>query len=304
MNISKLSKNPRATKALTGLTYEEFTNLVPTFTKCLDEIALKQPNRQRKIGGGQKGRLKTYEDKLFFVLFYIKTYPTFDVLGFLTDKGRGRSCEHVHLFSKALQKALGRKIVLPERKINSVEEFIEKFPEIKDIFLDGTERKIQRPKKSKQNKKYYSGKKKTHTRKNIILCDENKRILLITPTKAGRRHDKRLVDKEHLIQKIPKHVGVWGDSAFQGIQHLHPNTLVCKKGRKNKPLTHEEKRENKIVSSFRIVVEHAIGGLKRFRAVTDVFRNKIGLLDDLFIEVAGGLWNYHLNQQKYQVKQN
>lgn len=302
MNISKLSKDPRAIKALTGLSYQEFINLLPNFEKALDETRLEQPNRQRAVGGGQKGKLPTIKDKLFFILFYLKTYPTFDVLAFFTDKSRCRACKHTQLFSKALSKALGKELVLPERKINSVEEFIRKFPEVKDVFPDGTERRIQRPKKQKQNKKYYSGKKKTHTRKNIIVCDENKRILIITPTKAGKRHDKRLIDKAGLIEHIPKDVGIWTDSGFQGIQHLHPNTLICKRGRKNKPLTDLEKKENRVISSFRIVSEHAIGGMKRYRAVSDVFRNKIGLLDDLFIEIAGGLWNYHLTQQKYQVQ--
>lgn len=45
-----------------------------------------------------------------------------------------------------LEKALGDKQVLPERKLRSVEEFIEHFPEVKEVILDSTERPIQRPK--------------------------------------------------------------------------------------------------------------------------------------------------------------
>jgi hypothetical protein len=298
MNISKLERDRRAVKALTGLTYQEFSDLIPVFEKALSEIRKQRPNRKRKVGGGKKGKLPTAGSKLFFILFYLKTYPTFDVLAFFTDRQRSHCCESIAVLSKALLKTLGKKIVLPERKIHSVGEFLQKFPAVKDIFLDGTERRIQRPKKNKTNRKYYSGKKKTHTRKNIIATDENKRILLVSPTKAGRRHDKRLADKISLIEKIPKNIGIWADSGFQGIQRLHPNTLVCKKGRKNHPLTSEEKKENKIISSFRMRVEHAIGGLKRYRALSDTFRNKIGWLDDLFIELAGGLWNYHLSRQE------
>jgi hypothetical protein len=159
-------------------------------------------------------------------------------------------------------------------------------------------------KKGKQNKKYYSGKKKSHTRKNIVVCDENERILVITPTKAGRRHDKIIADKIGLFENIPKDVGIWTDSGFQGIQHRHPNTLICKRGRKDKPLTDLEKKENKVIASFRMVSEHAIGRIKRFKALSDVFRNNVGILDDLFIEIAGGLWNYHLNYKKYKSFQN
>jgi hypothetical protein len=76
MNISKLSRDPRAIKAVTGLSYQEFSDLAPTFAKALYEIQSERQGRRRKPGGGQKGILKTTEDELFFILFYLKTYPT------------------------------------------------------------------------------------------------------------------------------------------------------------------------------------------------------------------------------------
>jgi len=109
MNISKLARDPRATKALTGLNYQEFSDLIPIFEKSLYEIKKQKPNRKRKVGGGKRGKLPTMESKLFFILFYLKTYPTFDVLAFFTDRQRSHCCESVVLLSKALQKALGKK---------------------------------------------------------------------------------------------------------------------------------------------------------------------------------------------------
>jgi hypothetical protein len=294
MHISKLARNKRAIHALIGMSYQEFINLVPVFEKTLHEYYRNKINRQRAVGGGKKGHLKTTEDKLFFILFYMKTYPTFDVLAFFSNKGRGRSCEAVHLYLAILEKTLGKKIRLPERKITSVEEFLEKFPEVKDVFVDGTERRMQHPKKPKRNKRQYSGKKKGHTRKNIILADERKRILLVSPTKPGRRHDKNCVDRILLTEHIPACVALWGDSGFQGIHHKHQNTIVSKRGRKDRPLTEEEKQENHIISSFRVVVEHAIGGMKRYRVMTDTLRNKIGMFDDRIAVVTAGLWNYRL----------
>jgi len=96
------------------------------------------------------------------------------------------------------------------------------------------------------------------------------------------------------VEHIPDKVGVWGDSGFQGIQDLHPNTLVAKRGRKKRPLTAAEKRENHIISSFRIVVEHAIGGMKRYRVMTDTMRNMIGIFDDRIAVITAGIWNDHL----------
>lgn len=294
MKLSTLARNPRVVKALTGLSYQEITDLLPVFEHALDALRRKNRNRVRRIGGGRKGALKTSEDKLFFILFYLKTYPTFDVLGFFFNKPRGRSCEHAHFLMAVLMKTLGRELVLPKRKINSVEEFLEAFPEVKDVFGDGTERRIERPKKPRSERKTYSGKKKAHTRKNLIVVDEKKRILFVGPTKSGRRHDKRLLDKMMFAERIPKHVSFFGDSAFQGIQHIHPNACIPKRGTKKRPLTESERANNHVISSFRMVVENAIGGIKRYRALIDRLRNKIGRFDDDAIEICAGLWNYHL----------
>ena len=290
--MQKLSRDPRAMKALTGLSYQEFTDLIPTFEKAHLDLLRQKPNRERKVGGGKKGKLPTMESKLFFILFYLKAYPTFDVLGFMTDRDRGKCCRSVHILLKTLKKALGREIVLPERKIRTVEEFLEKFPEAKDIFFDGSERRIQRPKNKKRQNKLYSGKKKANTRKNVIVSDENKRILYLSPTKSGRRHDKRIVDKSQL--KIPDNVGKWADTGFQGLDKLYENTVMPKKGTKKNPLTPTDKANNKIISSFRVVVEHALAGIKRFKVLADTLRNKIGLFDDMIMEVCSGLWNFHL----------
>lgn len=297
MNIERIIKDDRQLKACIGMGKEEFQILLPSFSQAWSvELKLASPNRVRKIGGGKKGALKTMGDKLFAILLYLKTYPTFDVLGFLTDRERTRACRSTHFLLKVLKRTLGRNIVLPERKITSVEEFFQKFPQTKDVFLDGTERPIQRPKDSKKRKKVYSGKKKQFTRKTIIITDENKRILLLTPTKSGRRHDKRLTDKAGLPNVIPKDVTIFTDTGLQGIQTIHPNTLIPKKATKKNPLTEEDKQNNRIISGLRIIVEHAIGGMKRFKAASDIYRNKIPNTDDTFFLLSAGLWNFHLQQ--------
>jgi hypothetical protein len=294
MNTAGVLKNTRAMKALTGISRSEFDALVPEFENQLRIYQENQPNRQRKAGGGQKGHLPSGADKLFFILFYIKTYPTFDVLSAFSGKDRGRCCKAVHLYLEVLEETLGHQVQLPEHKITSVEEFVERFPGVADVFIDGTERPIARPKDSKRNGRHYSGKKKRHTRKNVVVTDGTKRILMVSPTKPGRRHDKNCADRIHIANTIPPHVGLWGDSGFMGLQHLHPNTVLSKRGRKDRPLTHEDKQENRVIASLRVVVEHAIGGMKRYRATTDVLRNKIGWFDDRVVVVAAGLWNHHL----------
>ena len=186
---------------------------------------------------------------------------------------------------------------MPERKINKIEDLYKMIPEaklLKDIFVDGVERPVQRPKKSSQQKKLYSGKKKTHTKKTIIITDEHKRILLATPTKTGRRHDKRAVDNQSIFEAIPESVTIWADTGFQGLLKQHKNSLLPKKASKNYPLTFEDRQENKTISGIRIIVEHAIGGAKRYKAFSDIYRNKLAKMDDQLMLIACGLWNLHL----------
>ncbi|CEG12812.1 hypothetical protein MSIBF_A2760001 [groundwater metagenome] len=49
-----------------------------------------------------------------------------------------------------------------------------------------------------------------------------------------------------------------------------------------------------MISGIRVKVEHAIGGVKRFGIVSNIFRNKTDGLDDKVMEISCGLWNYHL----------
>lgn len=279
------------------MSIEEIEALTPVFSKALTAYRYKlHPQRKRKVGGGQKGKLPTVEDKLVFILMYLKIYPTYDVMGFFTDRDRGKCCRSVQILLPVLEIALGRKLVLPERKAHSLEEVFERFPEIKDVFLDGTERRVQKPKKLKRRNKLYSGKKKSTTRKTVLLATEKKRILFMSKTKSGRRHDKRLSDKEAVVNHIPPNIAVWADTGFQGIQHAHPNIVMPDKASRGRPLTPEQKANNRITAGIRVVVEHAIGGMKRFKAAADVYRNRLPNMDDQMTEVCAGLWNFHLLQ--------
>ncbi len=268
--------------------------MLPVFEQCLAEYSASKPNRKRAVGAGRKGALPTALDQLVFILIDVKVYPTFDVMGVMYGRARSQCCESVQCLLPLLEKALGYSCALPQRKITSVSDFYNRFPGVKDVFIDGTERRIQRPQKPQAQKKLYSGKKKAHTRKNSLMSDENRRILLMTSTQSGRRHDKRLADKNLLPNVIPQPVTIWADTGFQGWQDDHHNVILPTKATKNHPLTQEQKDENRLVSVLRVVVEHAIGGYKRFRAASDIDRNRRANFDDQLNIVSAGLWNDHL----------
>ena len=293
MNILKAFKNDRLMKSLTWLSIKEFNDLLPSFEKLYIELANKK-ERKRKYWWWRKGELKTIEHKLFFILFYLKIYPTYDLGWFIfwwVD--RSKVCLWVKRLLPILRDVLWRELVLPQRKITSVDEFIRNFPNVKDLFLDWTERRIQRPNKPKNQKKNYSWKKKTHTRKNTIWSDKDKRIILVSPTKNWRCHDKKQFDKNWGLENIPDDVWKWTDTWFQWIDKIYKNVFIPKKRSKNNILSKEDIENNKIISSFRIVVEHAIWWIKRFNCLSNLYRNK-KWMDDMLIITCAGLWNYHL----------
>jgi hypothetical protein len=99
--------------------------------------------------------------------------------------------------------------VAPVREMN-------KLPEKESIIFahDGTERPIQRPKDIGTQKKYYSGKKKSHTVKNNILANEICEIIFLTSTVEGKKHDKKLADESTYNQ--PPGSILLQDTGFQG----------------------------------------------------------------------------------------
>lgn len=282
-------------KALTGLTVREFENLTVDFSWNYTEYeAKRKPERIRKVGGGRGSKIENTPEKLFYILWYMKNYPTFDAASFMVGFHRSNACEWVHVLLPLLEQTLKRKLVLPERKISDPNEFLRLFPEAREVFADGIERSIQRGKNKKKQQKTYSGKKKMHTRKSVIISDKGRKILVLTKQKSGRRHDKRLADKEHLFTSLPEKVDLFVDTGFEGVPKFHRRTYIPKKRRKGKPLTVYNKEMNKLISSYRVVVEHAIGGIKRYRCISEKLRNRKAWIDDHLLLVSAGLWNYHL----------
>lgn len=309
MDISRAIGNDRLMKSVTGMSAKEFESLAEDFERELEREmrlqyaeAVEKGKRERKYGGGRNGRLKTVCEKLFFTLFYFKCYPTFDLLGLIFDLDRSNACRNVHKLTPLLEKTLGEAMVLPKRKIHTIEELFEIFPEVHDLFIDATERPIQRPKDKEEQKENYSGKKKRYTKKNTIIAGEDKEIRYLGPTMEGKKHDYGSFKDEFPAEPPPgmpspqEDLRFWTDLGYTGIENDYPclNVIMPKKKPRGGELTEDEKSVNKMISSIRVKVEHSIGGAKRFGIVSDIFRNKSDNFDDKVMEISCGLWNYHL----------
>jgi len=296
LNVNQVVKEDRLLRAFTGLNRKAFNELSQAFEIVINQeaIAKSQQPRKRSVGGGRKPRLQRVEDKLFFILFYFKCYPTFDVAGVLFDLHRSRAHRWVLRLQPLLETVLGKKMVLPERKLESMEEFIARFPNAKEVMIDGTERPIQRPKDKDKQKSHYSGKKKRHTRKHLVMTDQDKRVLVLSKAREGKVHDKRQLDEEKLVDFVPDEVPIHVDLGFQGLQKEFVNIRIPDKKPRGKQLTEKQKQSNREKSSDRVKCEHTISGVKRYKVATAVYRNHIRDLDDRFMLTAAGLWNFYL----------
>lgn len=290
MDIDKVLSNTRLCYAVLGINKKQFDILLPTFTDIWYEH-LDRKGRKRKRGGGSKGNIKEPKKKLFFILWYAKVYPTYDMAAYVFASSKSRTQQWGQTLLPILEKALDRKVALPKRRISTPEEFFLLFPGTEEVMIDGVERPTVRRKKTKVQKKEYSGKKKGHTRKNIVVTDRKKKILVITPTKNGKVHDKKLLDKS--VLELPDIISKIVDTGFQGLQHLFKNVFIPKKKPRGGELTQEEKTWNFLISSSRIGVEHTIGGMKRFGIASKIFRGINGQ-DDQYMLVSAGLYNLRL----------
>ena len=159
-------RDDRQMRALTGVPTEKLWTLEAAFALALEEEkerayqeGVAAGKRQRKPGGGQKGKLANEHDRLVFLLYYLKVYPTFDVLGTQFGMSRSKACENVHALLPILSKALENLGVMPHRAFNTVEEFRTACDWIDDLLIDVTERPHSRPSDDIRQKDLYSGKK-------------------------------------------------------------------------------------------------------------------------------------------------
>ena len=246
-----LRKGRKYFRRITGMRQQVFEVLLGMLSTALAE-------KHKK--GGRNPEL-SIEYILLAALEYWREYRTYAAIG--ADFGLDESnifrwvkwCEDVLMSSG--------QITLPGKKalLSGNYEVIQ---------IDATESPIERPKRGQR--KFYSGKKKRHTLKSQITVDKATKEIICVKTSEGKRHDFKLFKDSKL--PIHKDTKAETDSGFQGIKEIHENSEHPKKKPKNGELTDVEKADNRRISRSRISNEHAIGFLKRFRILSERYRNR------------------------------
>lgn len=83
------------------------------------------------------------------------------------------------------------------------------------------------------------------------------------------------------------------DTGYQGLQKIHAKTQMPKKKSKRHPLTEEEKANNQRLSRDRVLNENVIGSVKRFKIISDRYRNRRKRFGLRFNLIAG-IYNLEL----------
>lgn len=294
LSYAGLCRKPVLFRSFTGLSVREFDRLyvlVEGEYVVYERRRLDRKDRVNALGQGRDFKLDL-RDRLLMLLVYYRQYVTLTLTGFLFDLDVSnvyRNIQHIEPLVK-LCMPLPEKLYKKTKRINTIEELLEYFPD-KKAFLDATEQEIPRPKNRRRRKTYYSGKKKKHTVKTQLLVNKKGLILHKTRYERGSKHDYSIWKKTH--PKIPPNIEVDTDLGYQGIQKDYPQlkTHLPVKKRKGKRLSKKDKKHNRKHNKERVLIEHVIGKLKKYKIIGQEFRNKLKHYNNK-MDITTGLINF------------
>jgi hypothetical protein len=246
-----LRKGKKYFRRITGMKQQVFNRLLEIMRYAL---------KIKHAKGGRNPEL-SIEYILLVALEYWREYRTYAAIGADFGLDESNICRWVKWCEDVLMNS--GEITLPGKKalLSGNYEVIQ---------IDATETPIERPKSGQR--KFYSGKKKCHTIKSQIVVDKATKEIICVKTSEGKRHDFKLFKDSKL--PISENTKVETDSGYQGIKNVHKNSEHPKKKPRKGELTDEEKAENQHISRSRITNEHGIGFLKRFRILSERYRNR------------------------------
>jgi hypothetical protein len=192
-----------------------------------------------------------------------------------------------------------------QKRISSVDEFRQAYPELTFI-IDGVEQPKRKPKAPAKRKSDYSGKKKRHTLKQIVIGTPSGIIIDQSPSVGGRPHDFKVFKDDMAARSLCSEfkdyrVTIYGDSGFDGMSALGLplEVRLNERARRNHPLTREQKKLNRLRSSTRIEIEHTFSRRKKYGIASDIYRNRDEDYDQT-MNIVGGLVNLRAYERIFQ----
>ena len=285
----RLSQHARVFRSLTGLRVAEFDELMDEMVLRFgqaEEQRLSRPGRQRGIGGGPRFEL-TPRNQFLLTIVWLRVsrpstfgtgYPTHEVLGYLFGVSAITAGRYLKRCLPLLEAAGRDTMRMPDpgkKRRRQLDDLLRDTPELA-VVIDTFEQRVQRPREREKANRYYSGKKKQHTLKSQVAVDENTGAVVdVAASVCGPTADLTLLKQSTLLERLPAGVGGIADLAYVGIANSHPTGLAASPRRKprDKPRPEADVIYNRAFSKRRIVVEHSIGRMRRYQAITQPDRH-------------------------------
>jgi DDE superfamily endonuclease/Helix-turn-helix of DDE superfamily endonuclease len=274
----RLRTFPAVFRAMTGLTVALFdalgAELVPAFQAARKQ-RLDRPGRHRAVGGGDHFDLDP-ADQLLLTIVWLRHYPTQEVLGYLFGVSDSTALRAIARCLPLLEQSGRDTMRMPDPgrgRRKKLPQLLAETPGLA-VVIDTFEQRIQRPKR--RQRAYYSGKKKGHTLKSQVAVDEESgRVVDVAESRPGPWADLKVLKRSGLRRRLPQGIGALGDLAYVGIADWHPRGLGATPRRKPRGRERSEgdRRFNRAFARRRIVVEHTIGRLRRFQALSQTDRH-------------------------------
>ena len=275
-----LRQHPAVFRAMTGLTVAQFDALLlealPRYAAA-ERARLGGRPRRRAIGAGRKYTLP-HRDHLLLAIVWLRRYPTNVVLGYLFGVSEYVALRTVQRVVPLLERLGLDTMRLPDPgrgRRRALDELLRDTPRLA-VIIDTFEQRVQRPTDRAEADRYYSGKKKQHTLKTQVAIDEwDGQVVDVPPSVRGPTADLTLLKESRLLERLPEGVGGLGDLAYLGIADLHQQGLGATPGRKprGQPRPPADVAYNRAFARRRVRVEHTIGRLRAFEALTQPDRH-------------------------------
>src|SRR5215217_3213414 len=327
VRFADLQSRPTEFLDFTSLTLDEFQQLVPPFEAAFQAHMAAwrldgKPRTARRFSVYQNCPLPTPEERLLFILAYVKTYSLQVVQGRLFGMGQSKANQWIHALLPVLLAALRTLGDAPARSLAALAQRLgvseadaatvvapvaEESASVADTpvaappispLLPMTGRRIVRPQDAVEQKASYSGKKRDHTVKHVLLVHALLPILFLSDTYGGRVHDLRIA--EATPYPPPAGSGLLQDLGFLAFTLPPVEILMPTKKPRGAELTLEQHLANQALHQRRLRIEHVNSSVKRCRIVKDRIRLWKEGVRDLVMELCCALHNFRVRLAPWQ----
>jgi hypothetical protein len=230
-------------------------------------------------------------DQVLLLLVWLRPYPTSAVLGYLfgvseaaVTRIRARVLPVLEAAGlETMQEARARLAQVaqahrerPPHSRRGLDDVLRDVPELVVVF-DTFEQRVQRPQGTDADGKrhadaFYSGKKKQHTLKTQVgVAQPTGELLDVPESVPGPTHDLKLLERSGALAQVPDGMGATGDLGYVGMDKVapaHVPTATPRRKPRNQPRPPADIAYNTAFARERVVVEHSIGRMRHYQAIT------------------------------------